>query len=117
MVIAVFDIGGSHISHGFFNVALSRLIGEEGLTRSVPTNDADAMAVLVHLAIASECLVTGGEFDIVANPPLWPMSADRRGESKCKPIDRDVQRCVMVVVVRDGIEPPTWGFSVAAGNP
>jgi len=49
MVIAVFDIGGSHISQGFFDVALSRLIGEEGLTRSVPTNDADAMAVLVHL--------------------------------------------------------------------
>ncbi len=49
MVIAVFNIGGSHISRGCFNVALSRLIGEEGLTRSVPTNDADPMAGLVHL--------------------------------------------------------------------
>jgi hypothetical protein len=28
-----------------------------------------------------------------------------------QPADRDVERCVMVVVARDGIEPPTPAFS------
>jgi hypothetical protein len=38
------------------------------------------------------------------------MAVCSRCESESKPSNRDVQRCVMVVVARDGIEPPTPTF-------
>jgi glucokinase len=56
MVIAVFDIGGSHISLSSFDVASSRLIGEDGLARSVPTNETDALTVLLDLVRSARAL-------------------------------------------------------------
>jgi len=57
MVIAAFDIGGSHISCGYFEDSTWRLLEDAGgLTSSLPTNEANSLQVLIALAEKAKLL-------------------------------------------------------------
>jgi glucokinase len=57
VVIAAFDIGGSHISCGYFDVATLRLLGEaEGTVPSIPIDDANSLRMLIELGEQAKAL-------------------------------------------------------------
>jgi glucokinase len=57
VVIAAFDIGGSHISCGYFDVATLRLLGEaEGTVPSIPIEDANSLRMLIELGEQAKAL-------------------------------------------------------------
>jgi glucokinase len=72
MVIAVYDIGGSHISHGYCDFVSSCLLEEsEGVSRSLETNEANSLTVLIELAKRAKALYgrsLGGLSIAVPNP-------------------------------------------------